>query len=97
MKTQKTVDFRTMNPENLLNRIVGNFPDAIVTDEDGYLDFEESVYNIAVKLLDKLPSSQQYSVFGRAFEDYDDMYNHLYKNVPGLREKLELFVMNEID
>jgi hypothetical protein len=94
-RRQKRKTFKTMKVDNLLNRIVGNFPDAIVTDEDGCLDFEESVYNIAVKILDTLQTSQLYSVFGQAFIDYDECYDYLYRKLPGLREKLELFVAGD--
>ena len=88
----KTKNFRTMLKDNIVTRLIRNFPDAIVTDDEGYLDFEESVYNLAVCVLDNVPAAQQYYMFGESFNRYDEMYEYLYKNIPELREGLELFL-----
>lgn len=85
---------KTMVVENLIKRIIGNYHNDIVCDEDGYLNFEESVYNIAVSIVNDMPPTQMQSAFGQVFETYDDCYSFLYVKIPGLREKMEFYLMD---
>ena len=95
MHIGKTKEFKTMPKDIVVSRLIRSFPNAVVTDNDGYLDYEESVYNLAICVIDSIPASQQYYVFGEAFDNYDELYNYMYKNLPGLREELEIFISDE--
>lgn len=86
---------KTMIVDNLIKRIIGNYHNDIVCDEEGYLNFEESIYNISMSIVNNMPKSQMYSVFGMAFDTYDDCYSFLYVKIPGLREKMENFLMDQ--
>ena len=83
---------RTMIMDNLIRRLIGSYPNAIVTDDDGELDYEETVYNMSNCIVDTMEESQQMSVFGKVFYDYSDCYDHIMIHVPGLRDGLEIYL-----
>ena len=75
-------------------RLVNTCTDSIVTDGDGELDFEETLYNFAQNIVDEMSEYKQKSLFGCVFHDYDDCYSYLSKNVPMLRYELEKIFLN---
>ena len=83
---------KTMIPENLVKRLINTYTECIVTDSDGELDFEETIYNFSKKIVDDMGGSQQKSVFGVVFDGYDDCYDYLENKVPSLRHELEVFL-----
>lgn len=86
---------RTMIMDNLVRRLIGSFPDAIVVNDDGYLDFEETVYCMSNCIIDNMEESQQISVFGKAFIDETECYDHIITHTVGLREGLEKYLQED--
>ena len=82
---------KTMIKENLSKRLINTYVECIVTN-DGELDFEETIFNFSKRVVNTMEVSQQKSVFGKAFESYDECYDYLESNVPTLRYDLEIFV-----
>jgi hypothetical protein len=83
-----------MIPVNFVNRLIHTYPNSIVTDSEGNLCFEETVYNFAIDIVDNMPASQQRSALGTSFDDYDELYNHLIAHFFDLRELLENQINN---
>lgn len=83
---------RTMVMDNLVKRLIGSYPDAIVTDVDGELDYDETIYNMSNCIIDSMEESQQISVFGKVFETCEDCYDHLNIHAFALREGLENYL-----
>lgn len=83
---------RTMVMDNLVKRLIGSYPDAIVVNDDGYLDYEETIFNMSNCIMDTMEESQQISVFGKAFEDEMECYDHIIIHTVGLREGLEMYL-----
>lgn len=74
-----------MSPERLIKRMLNNYADCIVVD-NGIVDYEESCYRMAVKIMETMPPTQQESVFVAPFEDEQDCYDYIVKKIPGLCE-----------
>lgn len=87
---------RTMIKDNLVKRLIGSYPDAIETYDNGELDYESTVYNMSVRIMDTIDDGHQMSIFGKVFENEDDCYNHLIINVSELRETLEIYLHEDI-
>jgi hypothetical protein len=83
---------KTMISENLVKRLINTYTECIVTDSEGELDFEETIYNFSKKIVNDMGESQQKSVFGIVFDRYDDCYDYLENHVPSLRHELEMFL-----
>lgn len=83
---------RTMVMDNLVKRLICSYPNAIAVNDDGYLDFEETVYNMSNCIMDTMEESQQISVFGKAFDDESECYDHIMVHTVGLREGLEIYL-----
>lgn len=86
---------RTMNKDNLVKRLVGAYPDSIIC-IDGELDYENTLYNMAAKIIDTIDEGHQISIFGKSFCDENECYNHLIIHVSELREYLENYIHNDI-
>lgn len=83
---------KTMIQENLVNRLINTYTDCIVTDYEGELDFEETIFNFSNRIINDMKSTQQKSVFGKVFESCEECYDYLENKIPSLRHSLELFV-----
>ena len=83
---------RTMVMDNLVKRLIGSYPNAISVNDDGELDYEDTIYNMSICIVDTMEESQQISVFGKTFETYDECYDHLNIHVFALREGLEIYL-----
>jgi hypothetical protein len=92
--TKKTS--KTMIKDNLVKRLINTYTDEIII-EDGELDFENTVYNFAVKIVDEIDPSQQKSMLGYVFDDYEECYSFLENNLPTLRHELEIFTDKDAD
>lgn len=86
--TKKTS--KTIIKENLVKRLINTYVDEIIIVE-GELDFENTVYGFAVKIVEEIDPSQQKSMLGYTFDDYDECYSFIIKNIPTLRHELEKF------
>ena len=86
---------KTMIKENLVKRLINTYTESVVTDYEGELDFEETIFNFANCIINDMKSTQQKSVFGKVFESCEECYDYLENNVPSLRHSLELFVNDE--
>ena len=71
---------------------IGMYEKLVDMYNDGELDFEETIFNFSKTVVNTMEVSQQKSVFGKAFESYDECYDYLENNVPTLRYDLEIFV-----
>ncbi len=83
---------RTMIMDNLVKRLIGSYPNAIVTDDYGELDYEETIYNMSNCIVDSMEESQQISVFGKTFRTYEECYDHLNIHAFALRDGLENYL-----
>ena len=83
---------KTMIQENLVKRLINTYTDCIVTNYEGELDFEETIFNFSNRIINDMKSTQQKSVFGKAFESCEACYDYLENKIPSLRHYLELFV-----
>ena len=83
---------KTMIQENLVKRLINTYTDCIVTNYEGELDFEETIFNFANRIINDMKSTQQKSVFGNVFESCEECYDHLENKIASLRHSLELFV-----
>ena len=81
-----------MIQENLVKRLINTYTDCIVTDYEGELDFEETIFNFSNRIINDMKSTQQKSVFGNVFESCEECYDYLENKIPSLRHYLELFV-----
>jgi hypothetical protein len=86
---------KKMIQENLVKRLINTYTDCVVTDYEGELDFEETIFNFANRIINDMKDTQQKSVFGKVFESCEECYDYLENNVPSLRYSLELFVNDE--
>ena len=86
---------KTMIQENLVKRLINTYTECVVTDDEGELDFEETIFNFANRIINDMKDTQQKSVFGKVFENCEECYDYLKNNVPSLRHSLELFVNDE--
>ena len=86
---------KTMIQENLVKRLINTYTECVVTDDEGELDFEETIFNFANRIINDMKDTQQKSVFGKVFGSCEECYDYLENNVPSLRHSLELFVNNE--
>ena len=96
MATKKTKKSDLMPETMIAKRLISSYPDSIVTDEDGNLDFEETVYNFAVDVCDSIPESQQEPIFGTIFNDYDEAYEHIINHIHSLRYNLEKYINEDL-
>lgn len=83
---------KTMIQENLVKRLINTYTDCIVTDYEGELDFEETIFNFSNRIINDMKYTQQKSVFGKVFESCEECYDYLENKIPSLRHSLELFV-----
>ena len=83
---------KTMIQENLVKRLINTYADCIVTNYEGELDFEETIFNFSNRIINDMKSTQQKSVFGKVFESCEECYDYLENKIPSLRHYLELFV-----
>ena len=86
---------KTMIQENLVKRLINTYTECVVIDYEGELDFEETIFNFANRIINDMKDTQQKSVFGKVFENCEECYDYLENNVPSLRHSLELFVNDE--
>ena len=80
--------------EQISRKLVNTYSDSIVLTDDGQLDFENSVYGIAVAVCDNMSDAQQWGILGERFENYDDAYDYIISHVQSLREELEKIINN---
>lgn len=85
-----------MVKSNLVKRLIGSYPDAIETYDNGELDYEGTVYNMASKIMETLDDGHQMSIFGKVFVTEDECYDHIMIHVSELREGLEIYLHSDI-
>lgn len=83
---------KPLTREEIAKRLVLSYVNEIVTDDDGNLDYEETVYRFAIKVVDEMPMEKQYAMFRDKFTSYDDCFDCLMRYT-SLREELELFLI----
>ncbi len=81
-----------MSQERLIKRILHNYADCISLFDNGEVNYEDSCYNISIRLMETMSESQQDSVFGFEFEDQQECFEYLFKKIPGLCEGMIEFV-----
>lgn len=64
------------------------YPNSIVKDEYGNVDFEESVFDISYKVKYKMSATKQKKLFGEEFETQEDAYDFIIKNLGSLHEMM---------
>lgn len=85
-----------MSQQKLIKRILHNYADCLSFD-DGELNYEESCYQISVRMMETLSRSQQNSIFAKEFDDQQECYDYISRMIPGLCEgMIEFAIENDL-
>lgn len=85
-----------VNKKKLCEKLINTYTDSIIVDDNGELDFEETVYNFAENIINDIKDfrSQKY-YFGGTFENVDDCYRWLITELSDLYDMCYKFIMPE--
>lgn len=79
---------KKFDKKKLSDFIIDNYHDDIVMTEDGYVDFENTVFNISQHIYEKMPKEKQKEIFEEAYEDVEELYDYIINYAIDLNEKL---------
>lgn len=68
--------------------LIRRYPNSIVFDDYGNIDYEESVFNMSFKVKYEMSETKQKDIFGEVFETQDDAYDFIIKNLNSLHEMM---------
>lgn len=68
--------------------LISSYSDDIII-VDGELNFEDTVFNFANRIIEDMPINKQKKLFGQEYTDSEEMYSYLICHVNDLREELE--------
>lgn len=79
---------------DIAKRLITSYPNCIVVfDEDNnIIDFEETVYNFAERIIENFDDKRQTYYFGQPFLSLEDCVTYLKNNVQNLYEACQEFV-----
>ena len=80
-----------MKDDRVISRLLHSYTDCI-TIVDGELDYEETCWKMATRVMESMLKSQQASVFGTTFDDVQECFDHIVKKIPGLCEGILVYI-----